>query len=379
MQIEKKIEVLPKASNPFEGQVFKEGFSKKLIFKGMMWLGLLTIGSVAVVFFYSHTDDTIKALSSLKLKYIMMCFGMVFIDLMLGSWRNHIFIRQLKPELSHWVSFKANVVNMFMGAVTPFHSGAGPGQLYVYHRHGLKVMDGFIISLINMGATLLFMPLAGLFAIWAMNNQLDSGLIPVLLKYGFSVFSLFLFVFLLAFWKPLWIGSALVRLVKMVGGIWPNKKLKLIKWGETSYSKIVNYQQICKKLLADHPFLFPLSMLITVALYLNKYCMQYIILLGLGIQVSILQVISIQILIQFMIYFAPSPGGSGFAEASIALLFSKLVPNTILPVFTLLQRSFLLFFPALIGAYVILNLLKNHTMKVNSKDSKDEVNYHNNS
>ncbi len=346
----------------------KQLFNKTVILKGALWLGLLTIASVAVVFFYSHTGDTIIALSSIQFKYILICFGMVFIDLMLGSWRNHIFIQKLKPGVSHWVSFKANVANMFMGAITPFHSGAGPGQLYVYNRHGVKVLDGFIVSLINMGATLIFMPLAGLLAIWAMNKQLESGLVTILLKYGFSVFFAFGVVFILAFRKPLWIGSALIKIAMVCSRIWPARKDRVTKWADTSYANILNYQQICKKLLQHHPLLFPLSLLMTTLLYLNKYCMQYVILLGLGIHADMLQVISIQILIQFMIYFAPSPGGSGFAEAGIAVLFSRIVPTAVLPVFTLLQRSFLLFFPALIGAFVILNLLKTHTQKVHDNN-----------
>lgn len=338
----------------------KQVFNKKLIFKGSLWLGLLSVASVAAVFFYSHTADTIKAISGIKLKYILLCFGLVFIDLMLGSWRNHIFIRKLKPGISHWISFKANVANMFMGAITPFHSGAGPGQLYVYNRYGVKILDGFIVSLINMGATLLFMPLAGLFAIWAMNNQLDSGIVPILLKYGFSVFFIFLLVFLLIFWRPLWIGGALIRLTAAISNLWPSKKERLSLWATRLYNNLVNYQQISKKLLKDHPFLFPTSLLITTLLYLNKYCMQYVILLALGIHTELIQVISIQILIQFMIYFAPSPGGSGFAEAGIAVLFFKIVPGGVLPVFTLLQRVFLLFFPALIGAFILIGLLKKH-------------------
>lgn len=65
-----------------------------------------------------------------------------------------------------------------------------------------------------------------------------------------------------------------------------------------------------------------------------------------------------------MIYFAPSPGGSGFAEVSISVLFGKIVPVALIPILTLLQRSFLLFFPALIGAWVIINLLRKQTQKV---------------
>lgn len=378
MLLEEKVEIAEKAGIAEEGTAIKgltaKGnpakyvFNQKMIFKGAMWLGLLTIASVAAVFFYSRTGDTLKALSSIRLQYILICFAMVFIDLMLGSWRNHIFIRKLKPGLSQWVSFKANVTNMFMGAITPFHSGAGPGQLYVYSRYGVKVLNGFIVSLVTMGATLLFMPLAGLLAIWVMNNQLESGLIPILLKYGFGVFFTFLIVFMLAFWKPLWIGSVLIKIAVMISWLWPAQKNRVEKWAGNSYANILHYQQICKKLLSDNPLLFPLSLLITTLLYLNKYCMQYVILLGLGVHADLLQVISIQILIQFMIYFAPSPGGSGFAEAGIAMLFSQIVPTSILPVFTLLQRSFLLFFPALIGAFVILNLLKTHAVAVNDSD-----------
>jgi uncharacterized protein (TIRG00374 family) len=340
---------------------FDTVFNKSVIYKGCLWLGLITIASIAVIFFYHHTGDTVKALSSINIKFILICLVMLFIDLMLGSWRNHIFIRKLYPELSHWVSFKANVANMFMGAVTPFHGGAGPGQLYVYSRTGVKVLDAFIVSLINMGSTLLYMPIAGIFAIFFMNNELDSGLISTLLRYGFSVFFVFLIAFLVAFWKPLWVGMMLKKAARGFGKRFPSKKGKAEKWGLTSFHNMLKYQLICSKLLKQNPLLFPLSLLITTLLYLNKYCMQYVILLGLGVHTDLLQVISIQILIQFMIYFAPSPGGSGFAEAGIAVLFAKVVPASILSIFTLLQRSFLLFFPALIGAYVVISLLKKHT------------------
>jgi uncharacterized membrane protein YbhN (UPF0104 family) len=73
-----------------------------------------------------------------------------------------------------------------------------------------------------------------------------------------------------------------------------------------------------------------------------------------------------------MIYFAPSPGGSGFAEVGISVLFGKIVPTALLPIFTLLQRSFLLFFPALIGAYVVINLLRKDSMKTIAATAKSK-------
>lgn len=333
-------------------------FNRQLIIKGSLWFALITVLTVAGIFFYHNTGKTLSALSHISYPYIGLCLLMLCADLMLGSWRNHIYVQKLAPAVPHWVSFKANVANMFMGAVTPAHGGAGPAQIYVYTGNGVKFVDAFAISLINMGATLIFMPLAGFAAIMLMDTTAVSGLVPAMLQYGFCFFMLFLLAFLLAFWKPVWIGVAIRNIARILSAIIPKRKARLNKWAINACQSIQNYQQTCSVILKQNPLLFPLSLLITTLLYLNKYCMQYVILLGLGVQASLVQVISIQVLIQFMIYFAPSPGGSGFAEVSISVLFGRIVPHALLSVFTLLQRSFLLFIPAVTGAVVVLGLLR---------------------
>ena len=67
-----------------------------------------------------------------------------------------------------------------------------------------------------------------------------------------------------------------------------------------------------------------------------------------------------KIRLQFVLYFAPSPGGSGIAEFSIAVLMASILAADLIPVFTLLHRIFLLFLPAVIGSFVVLRELKKH-------------------
>jgi uncharacterized protein (TIRG00374 family) len=346
-----------------EKQEAKNVFNKKVIIKGVFWFALITVVTIAAVFFYTNTGDTVKALSHISYKYIAICFVMLFVDLMLGSWRNHIYIRKMAPGVSHWVSFRANMANMFMGAVTPAHGGAGPAQIFVYTSNGVTFVDSFAVTLINLGATLIFMPLAGFVAIMLMDTTEVGSIVPAMLKYGFSFFLLFLLAFLLAFWKPLLVGNIIKKIAAGLSKVFPKRKDKLEKWADNSFQSISKYQQSCSLILSKNPLLFPLSLVITTLLYLNKYCMQWVILLGLGVNANLVQVISIQVLIQFMIYFAPTPGGSGFAEGFISTLFGKIVPAALIPIFTLLQRSFLLFFPALVGACVVINLLRKQTMK----------------
>ncbi|MEJ7685366.1 MAG: hypothetical protein WKG06_47490 [Segetibacter sp.] len=110
-------------------------------------------------------------------------------------------------------------------------AGAGPAQIYVYMSNGVTFIDSFAVSLINLGATLIFMPLAGLLAILVMNNEYVSGIVPSLLRYGFSFFTIFLIAFLLAFWKPVWVGLVIKKLAKFLSGIFPKRKEKILLLG----------------------------------------------------------------------------------------------------------------------------------------------------
>jgi uncharacterized membrane protein YbhN (UPF0104 family) len=63
-------------------------------------------------------------------------------------------------------------------------------------------------------------------------------------------------------------------------------------------------------------------------------------------------------LLRFILYFAPTPGGSGIAEITIAVLMSTIMPLYLLPIYIILYRAFHLFLPASFGAYVLLAELR---------------------
>jgi hypothetical protein len=114
-----------------------------------------------------------------------------------------------------------------------------------------------------MGATLIFMPLAGFVAIMLMDTSSVSSFVPQMLKFGFTFFLLFLMAFILAFWKPLWVGAIIKNIANGLSSIFPKRKEKLSKWAENSFISISKYQQTCSVIIRQHPFLFPLSLVIT--------------------------------------------------------------------------------------------------------------------
>ena len=67
---------------------------------------------------------------------------------------------------------------------------------------------------------------------------------------------------------------------------------------------------------------------------------------------------SVLALLRFVLYFSPTPGGSGVAEISIAALMSLIMPAYLLPIYAILYRAFHLYFPAAFGAWIVFAELR---------------------
>ena len=347
-------------NQPNQQPDIKKTFSLKTIRKGILYFVLLSLLSFTILFIYTNTANAAEVIKNLQPSFILLAIFMSFMDMWLGGWRNHIFARIMKPGIAQKVCFKANLANIFMGAVTPSQSGGGAAQLYVWYRSGINLTNGFTISLVNWFSTLLFFPTAALLSLYFMKDQFSENILSFLLKSGFSIFGTLLVVVTIAFWKPIWVGEFIKLLAKWIGKINGNWQEKLAAWGQKSYEAIQNYQISCKELLSKYPWLFPYSFVMTLILYFNKFCLAYVLMLGLGVTAPFWAVIATQVILMFVLYFAPSPGASGIAEFSIAALMSGILAEQLIPVFTLLHRVFLLFIPAMIGAFIVLAELKRH-------------------
>src|SRR5207245_4560524 len=64
----------------------------------------------------------------------------------------------------------------------------------------------------------------------------------------------------------------------------------------------------------------------------------YVTLRVLGIPADFTDILLLQTLISFLLYFAPTPGGSGLAELTSAAVMSLYVPRELTPSYTLIWR-----------------------------------------
>ncbi|MGH7753417.1 MAG: flippase-like domain-containing protein, partial [Gemmatimonadales bacterium] len=105
-----------------------------------------------------------------------------------------------------------------------------------------------------------------------------------------------------------------------------------------------------------------LALIVTVVLtslaHANKLLAGYVTLRALGIHANFADVLLVQTLITFLLYFAPTPGGAGAAELLSAALMSIYVPDVLLPSYTVLWRLTTSYLTVVAGSVVFWYLLR---------------------
>lgn len=315
---------------------------------------VISILSILGIFIYTNTGKTLEIWGSIHWRYLLLGVIFIFNDLFLGGYRNHLFAKEFVPGISQMVSIKANLANIFMGAVTPSATGGGPAQWYIFYRNGLSLPDIIGLSFYNWVSSIIFFPISGAIAIFILNDTVPEGFVMHLTRFGFTVFLTLLIVIFLAMFAPNFFSLILKGVSNLIGFLKKDWGEQLANAGSKGMETLKEYREKYLGLVKRKPHLMIYSFLLTIVLYFNKYLLAYVFILAFGIDADFWSVIAIQAVIYLLLYFAPSPGGSGIAELSISALMLGIIGQEYIASFTLLYRSFLIFIPALLGAYVVL-------------------------
>ena len=152
-------------------------FNPKVVKRGIAIFAVITIVTMVVIFLYTNTGQSLEVWKKINPVYLLVGIIFIFNDLYIGALRNHIFVREFVPGISIWASVKANLANIFMGAVTPSQSGGGPAQWYMFYRHGVSIPDNISNSFYNWISTLIFFPLSGAAALYILDDKVPDGFV----------------------------------------------------------------------------------------------------------------------------------------------------------------------------------------------------------
>jgi len=328
-------------------------FDKKHVIKGFRLFVLLNLLGFAIVFFFTTTSESFKALFSFKKNYIFLALFLVLVDFFLGGLRIHVFFtKEVLKKISLLDCIKVNLANVFVASVTPFNTGGGPAQLYMLTRKGAPFSGAMSVSLINLFSSLLFFLISFLLVFLFTKQGVFSSGITYLVKYSFLIFTIFSSLATFILLKPESLNFLLGILTKITGKIWKKNKDKGERIAEKLKDQLVQFRFYLRHFIYKEKLILLVSFVLTIIIYLNKYLIAYVIIKGLGLNVELIQVIYLQVIQFFLLYFSPTPGASGIAEVSSVSLMSTILPVSHLPAFAILWRFFVTYIGVGVGAWI---------------------------
>ncbi len=333
------------------------------VVKGIKIFLFLSVLGMTIVFYLTGSEETWKILIHSKINYILIAFLLIIVDLVSGAARIHIFLRRIIPQ-SFRVSFKANLANIFLAAVTPFQTGGGIAQLYVLNYYGAPYAAGLTISVFNFVATLSLLFVSATYVLTNIPARLiDNQSLILVLDMSRFAFYFTLALFFVFLFRPQLLGKFVNTSLKFLVRFFPRWKGKVEGAGKKILGFIEQYQQYLAHYWKKEKLTLVWNIVLTVILYFNKCLVAYVILLALGLQVPFWDVIMLQMLVIFFLYFAPTPGASLVAETGMSAVMSLVLPAYSLSIFTVLWRFFTTYFSVFLGSLVLLNTLRSSRVK----------------
>lgn len=336
----------------------------RLLKRGLELFALVSVlGLIALLIYGDNWRASLDAVARLRPWWAVAALFLASFD----WWGGGVRIWLLSKFLYRATPFGGMVVaaglNTWGAYLTPSQTGGGPMMIYAMKRYGVPIPEATIASFMSFVGTVVFFAIAGPLAIvLGAGRSLRSHGVPLVGLSLYDVFKAsawgFVFVGLLLLFVLVFPGRARWVVHRAIG--WLERRGSGRMAGRLAGFRggIDRMQECVVKYLRPAGWLAMAGGVLTSALaHANKLLAGYVVLRALGIEANLVDVLLLQTTISFLLYFAPTPGGSGAAEALSAALMSVYVPRALLPVYTLLWRFTASYLTVIVGSFVFFKLL----------------------
>lgn len=323
--------------------------SPKLLLRGFeIFVGISLAGYVAVLFYGDNLPAFLHGLTRLHWGWVLVGLALASMDWIGGGLRIWVVARELHPNPPLKGMLLAGGMSAWAAYLTPLQSGAAPMMMYTMRRYGVSVPVGMTTALVTFIATILFFGITGPLAIFLGAGQSLGSKGDLL---GLSLYDLFLGT--LGVFATLGIVLVVVVVFPQVArngihrlAVWVGRRSRRV---EARLEKLLvgideAHASVAKFNTPRGWLSLFWATLLSGPSHANKLLAGYVALRVIGIEAHFVDVLLVQTLITFLLYFAPTPGASGIAEVLSAIVMTAYVPAAMTPLYTLAWRTILSYF-----------------------------------
>jgi uncharacterized protein (TIRG00374 family) len=307
---------------------------------------VLIVVSISGIVVYSTVDiNTLKNLTEFKWWSIALAMFAVALGLFFDGSRLMHLVRISDEHISLYQAVQVIFGNYFLALLTPGQTGGAVAQLMFLRHAGVPTGKAAVLVIVRTLLSIFFLICCMPFILLH-----DAGVIP-----GISNETLFIVTCVaLAVVFCIVAGARRGYLDYLV--IWLVRKF----FSFQTKRKIIAFYRDTKSaisLLLRSPKSMLLVFLESGINLLCIYAVVPCLLLGLGVQdADWYTVMGRMIFLNLLLYFTPTPGGSGIAEGGFVLLFSGSVPAGTVGIIAVCWRLIAEYLPFLVGFYYTITV-----------------------
>jgi glycosyltransferase 2 family protein len=329
----------------------------KLLLRGFEIFVVASLAGFGVTLLYGNNLPAfLSALGRLHWIWILAGLGLASLDWIGGGLRLWVVARHVYPRPPLKGMILAGGMGAWAGYITPLNSGAGPMTMYTMRRYGVPLPVAVTSTFMSFVATVLFFAIAGPLAVVFGAGRSLGQRGNVL---GLSLFDLFLgslgiiaaigVLMAIVLFFPKLVRDLIHRAAAAIGRRSRRvaRRLEMLQAGiDQAHQSVVAFKSP-RGLLA----LFWATILSGPS-HANKLLAGYVALRAVGIHANFVDILLVQTLVMFLLYFAPTPGASGVGEVISAAIMSSYVPRELTPTYILIWRLTLSYFTIAAGFLV---------------------------
>lgn len=209
-------------------------------------------------------------------------------------------------------------INLLFSNITPLATGGGFAQVVYLQRRGVPVGTSAaattIRTIIAMLAIFCAAPLFQILNASAAAEEIGRGTLQSIAV----VIALYLAGFLVLLRRPFWISGAVSRGLGLMVWLHLLRKERRDRWSEAVRRETAEFANSFSRFLSGSRRHAIGAVLATLTFLLTLFSFPALLLMLLDYDVNWLLVIGTLAVVTFLMYFAPTPGGAGFAELAFA-------------------------------------------------------------
>lgn len=316
-------------------------------YQRLLLLMLLVLVISGMVIYFTVDIHTLKHLNSFKPWSILLALIMLAIGLVLDGTRLMHLVRISDEMISLGEAVQVVFGNYFLALLTPGAAGGAVAQVMFLRRAGVPTGKATVFVVVRTLLSILFLLLCIPIVFYY-----DPGLLPWISEqtlFMASVVVVSIIVITIWLFRTNIPNFLLVRLTK-----------RLNYHRRRHIFSIYRDIRGAVFLLSSAPFSMLRVFLESAMSLLALYSVVPILFIGMGVEIDWQHVMGRMVFLNILLYFAPTPGGSGIAEGGFVLLFSDFLPSGTVGIAAVAWRIIAEYLPFMIGLY--------YTIKVFGRD-----------